>query len=88
MNSFTSSLRIVREEGEPLGVFFRPGKSDHTVLQQLLSEGKIGMLGAVFDFCHATFQEGLKSELLQRNLDAILDPTVMELATPVSDEFL
>ncbi len=83
MNSFTSSLRIVREEGEPLGVFFRPGKLDHTVLQQLLSGGKIGMLGAVFDFCHATFQEGLKSELLQRNLDAILDPMVMELATPV-----
>jgi len=83
MNSFTSPLRIVREEGEPLGVFFRPGKLDHTVLQQLLSEGKVGMLGAVFDFLHISFQEGLKAELLQRNLDAILDPMVMELATPV-----
>lgn len=81
MNSSIPSLRIVRDAGEPLGLFFRVGKSDHTVLKQLLSENRVGMLGAVFDPCHSGCQEELRSEFSQRQLDAILDPALMELAT-------
>ena len=46
MNSSTHPFRIVRDAGEPLGLFVRVGKSDHTVLKQLLSENRVGMLGA------------------------------------------
>lgn len=81
MNSSTPSLRIVRDAGEPLGLFFRVGKNDHTVLKQLLSENRVGMLGAVFDPCHCGCQEELRTEFSQRHLDAILDPALMELAT-------
>ncbi len=63
MNSSTPSLRIVRDAGEPLGLFFRVGKSDHTVLKQLLSENRVGMLGAVFDPCHQELSEALKKKL-------------------------
>jgi hypothetical protein len=76
-----SSISIVQGVGEPLALFFRPGKHDHNVLKQLLSEGRAGMLGGVFDPCHVDRQEELKHELLARNLDAILDPGMMELAT-------
>ena len=79
----TSQFRIVREADEPLGLFFRPGASDHTVLKQLLSEGHSGMLGAIFDPCHCKFQEEFRTELLQRNLDVVLDTGMMELATIV-----
>lgn len=61
MNSSTPSLRIVRDAGEPLGLFFRVGKNDHTVLKQLLSENRVGMLGAVFDPCHCGCQEELRA---------------------------
>lgn len=79
--SIHSSFRIVREAGEPLGLFYRVGRSDHLVLKQLLSEDRIGMLGAVFDPCNCGCQEELRAEFVRRNLDAILDPALMELAT-------
>jgi hypothetical protein len=76
-----TNLRLVKEAGEPLGLFFRPGRDDHTVLKQLLSEGPVGMSGAVFDPCHCEFQEELRAELTSRDLEAVLDPGMMELAT-------
>lgn len=79
--SIPTPFRIVRDAGEPLGLFFRVGKNDHLVLKQLLSENRIGMFGAVFDPCHLDFHEELRLELSRRNLHAILDPSLMELAT-------
>lgn len=80
-SSTPSPFRVVRDAGEPLGLFFRVGKSDHTVLKQLLSENRVGMLGAVFDPCHCGCQDELRAEFAQRHLDAILDPALMELST-------
>ena len=74
-------FRIVSEAGEPLGLFFRPGKEDHKVLQQLLSEGQVGMHGAILGPNHCNFQEDLRSDLHSRNLDVILDTGMLELAT-------
>lgn len=79
--SIPSPFRVVREAGEPLGLFFRVGRSDHPVLKQLLSESRVGMLGAVFDPCNCGCQEELRAEFGQRHLEAILDPALMELAT-------
>jgi len=70
--------------GEPLGLDFRPGPMDHTVLLQLVSEGRTGFNGVVFDPVAA---EGPHKELLEeangRYLETVLDPKFMELATPV-----
>src|SRR4051812_46607700 len=75
-------LRLVRPVSEPLGLFLRPGHNDHRVLSQLLSEGRSSMTGVVFDPTLLGPQEELRTEVRQRNLWAVLDPRLMELATP------
>lgn len=80
-SSIPSQFRVVRDAGEPLGLFFRVGRNDHPVLKQLLSENRVGMLGAVFDPCNCGCQEELRTEFTQRHLDVILDPALMELST-------
>ena len=75
-------LRLVRAAAEPLGLFVRPGHNDHRVLSQLLSEGRTAMTGVVFDPTNLSVQDELKSEVVRRNLWAILDARLMELATP------
>lgn len=75
-------LRLLRPTAEPLGLFVRPGHVDHRVLSQLLSEGRTAMTGVVFDPTNLSAQEELKSEVVRRNLWAILDARLMELATP------
>jgi hypothetical protein len=79
MNS-TTNISILRDPGEPLGLYFRVGRDDHTTLKQLLSENRAGLSGVVFDPCFQGIQQELKAEIVQRNLDAILDPQMMELA--------
>ena len=74
-------VRFIRPAVEPLGLFFRPGHNDHRVLSQLLSEGRSSMTGVVFDPSYVSAQEELRTEVLQRNLWAILDTRMMELAT-------
>lgn len=81
MKSSSFRFQVVREVPEPLGLFFRPGRADHTTLNQLVSENRIGMTGAVFDPCHAAFQETLRSGLWTRDLYTVLDPLAMEIAT-------
>jgi hypothetical protein len=75
-------VRLVRPATEPLGLFLRPGHSDHRVLSQILSEGRSAMTGVIFDPSFIGPQEELRSEVLQRNLWAVLDTRMMELATP------
>jgi hypothetical protein len=75
-------VRFIRPVSEPLGLFLRPGHNDHRVLSQLLSEGRSSMTGVVFDPTSISAQEELRSEVRQRNLWAILDTRLMELATP------
>jgi hypothetical protein len=85
MKTSTPSLfRVVREAEEPLGVFFRVGKNDHTVVERILDDDRLGFLGVVFDACYATAQRELCAEIADRNLDAILDTGAMELATVVA----
>jgi hypothetical protein len=74
-------FQVVTTLPEPMGLFFRPGRADHTTLSQLMSENRIGMTGVVLDPCHAGFQNELRNDLVSRGLAAILDPLVMELGT-------
>jgi hypothetical protein len=79
--SFSHRFQILRQTPEPLGLFFRPGRADHTVINQLVSENRTGMAGVVFDPCHLSFQESLRAELWTRELYTVLDPLCMELST-------
>src|SRR5712691_7378471 len=73
--------RLVRPVQEPLGLYLRPSRNDHRVLSQLLSEGKASISGIVFDPEYVDTHEEIRTETTQRNLEAILDPRLMELAT-------
>jgi hypothetical protein len=77
-----AALRLVRSTPEPLGLFLRPGHSDHRVLSQILSEGRAAMTGVIFDPTLVGPQEELRTEVRRRNLWAVLDTRFMELATP------
>lgn len=85
MNMSSTQLvpRLVRPVNEPLGLFLKASRSDHRILCQLLSEERAAMSGVVFDPEYVDFQEELRSEARQRNLEVVLDPRFMELATPV-----
>ena len=74
-------IRVLHSVPEPLGLFFRPSRNDHHVLSQFLSEDRTGMSGVVFDAEHVGRQEELRAEVSHRNLEALLDPRLMELAT-------
>lgn len=74
--------RLVRPVDEPLGLYLRPARNDHRVICQLLSEERVAMSAVVFDPEYVDIQEELRSDVRERNLDAVLDPRVMELATP------
>lgn len=79
--SLSHRFQVLRQTPEPLGLFFRPGRADHTTINQLVSENRMGMAGVVFDPCHLSFQESLRAELWARELYTVLDPLCMELAT-------
>lgn len=75
-------FQVVTRLPDPLSLFFRPGRADHTTLSQLISENRIGFSGVVFDPCHLSFQKELRNDLWARDLYTVLDPLAMELATP------
>jgi hypothetical protein len=73
---------FIRPASEPLGLFLRPGYNDHKVVLQLLSEGRSSLTGVVFDPSAISIQEELRTEVRRRNLWAVLDSRLMEMATP------
>lgn len=80
-NVNSHGFQIVTTLPEPLGLFFRPGRADHTTVDQALSEGRV-MSGAVLEPTHIEFQSDLISNLGDRSLRAVLDPLGLELSTP------
>jgi len=81
--STPSFPRIVKPVEEPLGLYVQPGRLDHKVVSQLLSEDRAGMTGVIFDPTQNDIHEELRIEIGKRNLEAVLDPKMMELASPV-----
>jgi hypothetical protein len=77
------SFQVVTALPDPLRLFFRPGRADHTTIDQAVSERHGGLAGAVLDPVHIEFQRDLLTNLTDRGLGAILDPLALELATPV-----
>lgn len=74
-------FEVITELPEPLSLFFRPGRADHTTVGQALSEGRGGVSGAILDPTHIQFQRDLVANLTDRRLRAVLDPLALELST-------
>jgi hypothetical protein len=66
-----------------LGLYFRLGRNDHRVISQLLSEGRAVTSGIVFDPEYVDAHEEIRNEIGERNMEAVLDTRLMELATPM-----
>ena len=81
-NNFTSFPKIVRAAPDPLGLYLRPGHTDHKTLSSLLATGKKSFCGVVFDPTKHQRHSELREQILEGNLDAILDPRTIKSATP------
>ncbi len=75
-------VRLLRSISDSPAIFARPGHTDHKLLCQLLSEGRAGIAGAVFDAAHAEEQDELLRAINGRNLWSVLDTRALELSTP------
>lgn len=73
---------LLRIADPPLGLYFRPGRNDHTSLLQALSAGPPPFQGAALDASLERRQRELRLQLENRHHEAILDPMALELATP------
>lgn len=73
-------FEVITALPEPLRLFFRPGRADHTTVGQTLSEGRGGVSGAVLDPTHVQFQGDLVGNLSERRLGVVLDPLALELS--------
>lgn len=76
------SPRIVRSTPEPLGLYVRLGRNDHTEFLNLLATGDAGCFGTVFDPTYLKRHQELQHQVLAHKLDAILDPRTQAAATP------
>lgn len=74
-------VRLLRPVGEPLGLYFRPGRNDHVVLAQAVIGGQDDFSGFVFDPCIEDRHTDLRETALERNLETVLDPRSVELST-------
>ena len=73
--------RLVHPLPDPLGLYIRPGYTDHRVLLALLSEGQSALTGIVFEPSWDDRQEELRAEIQRRDLESVLDTRAMELGT-------
>ncbi len=64
-----------------LGLYLRPGRSDHKVFQQLLAEDR-AVSGVVLEARHLSRHQHLREDLTDNGVMAVLDTQVMELCTP------
>jgi hypothetical protein len=77
----SSTMRLLRPVGAPLGLYLRPGRNDHTVLTEMLETGWHDASGLVFDPCLDKRQREMLKATTERGLEAVLDPRTLELAT-------
>lgn len=77
----TSPLRLVRSAPDPLGLYIRAGRIDQKDLQSFITSGSLAFTGVVFEAKRVAQQQELLSLVLERGLDAVLDPQTQAMAT-------
>lgn len=75
------SLRLVRLAPDPLGLDIRAGRLDQKDLQTFITSGSAAFTGVVFEAKRVHQQKELLSLVLERGLDAVLDPQTQAMAT-------
>ena len=66
---------------EPLGSYLRPGRNDHTVIQQLLSESQLSATGLIIDPSLIGRQYEMAHEAGRQGIETVLDPRSVDLST-------
>lgn len=74
-------LRLVRLAPDPLGMYIRAGRLDQKDLQNFIGSGALSFTGVVFEAKRVGQQKELLSLVLERGLDAVLDPQTQAMAT-------
>ena len=77
----TSPLRLVHLAPDPLGLYVRAGRIDQKDLQSFITSGSAAFTGVVFEAKRVGQQKELLSLVLERGLDAVLDPQTQAMAT-------
>lgn len=77
----TSPLRLVRLAPDPLGLYVRAGRLDQKDLQSFITSGSVAFTGVVFEAKRVGQQKELLSLVLERGLDAVLDPQTQAMGT-------
>jgi hypothetical protein len=75
------TIRLVRTTPDPLGLYVRAGRLDQKELQSFIASGASGLTGVVFEAKRVVQQKELLSLVLERRLDAVLDPQTQPMAT-------
>jgi hypothetical protein len=79
--SSSPPLRLVRLAPDPLGLYIRAGRLDHKEVQNFITSGAAAFNGVVFEAKRVAHQRELLSLVLERGLDALLDPQTQAMAT-------
>ena len=74
-------LRLVRAVPDPLALYVRAGRADHTALLGFLTTGDAAMAGLVFEAKRVAKQQELLHQVAERRIDAVLDPMTQQMAT-------
>jgi hypothetical protein len=71
----------LRPAPDPLGLYIRAGRIDQKDLQNFIASGSAAFTGVVFEAKRVGQQKELLSLVLERGLDAVLDPQTQAMAT-------
>ena len=73
--------RLVRAAPELLGWYLRPSYVDHRAIADAVAGRSVGLHGVVFDPLYEDRHSELRHLIVDRNLDAVLDPRTQELGS-------
>ncbi len=73
--------RSVRAAPEPLGWYLRPSYVDHRAIADAVAGRLVGLHGVVFDPLYEDRHSELRHLMVDRTLDAVLDPRTQELGS-------
>ncbi|MGH8533235.1 MAG: hypothetical protein ACREV1_11065 [Gammaproteobacteria bacterium] len=81
-SAFSGYPRSVRPAPDPIGLYFWLGRNDHLEVLNFIASGEAACCGFVFDPTLLKRHQDLREQVLNRRLDAILDPKTQQSATP------
>ena len=77
----TRNIRLVRSAPDPLGLYLRVGHNGQKEMQSFIASGDAAFSGVVFDARRVAKHKELLSQVLERRIDAVLDPLTQAMGT-------